>query len=80
MDETWSDCKYLLENQIIFITFFYMTPLNPSKRVEAAKNACREADFGLFCPCNSLIFYHRAIKLKYNVSGNQKFVSFFMKV
>ena len=55
-----------------------MTPLNPSKRVETAKNACREADFGLFCPCNSLTFYHRAIKLKYNVSGNKKLLPFGM--
>ena len=44
MDETWSDCKYLLENQIIFVKFLDMTPLNPSKRVKTAKKVCREAE------------------------------------
>ena len=38
--------------KIILITFFDMTPLNPSKQVETAKNACRKADFGL------LLFIH----------------------
>ena len=53
-----------------------MTALNPSKWVETAKNACREADFGLFCPCKSLIFCPRAIKLRIMYQAIKNLFSF----
>ena len=46
-----------------------MTPLNPSKRVETAKNACCEADFGLFFPCSSHNFRAKWMKLGHIVDN-----------